>query len=990
MPQEPARPASTNPELQVAARRIAQLEADLNNVRRGMVQQLTSSSRLLKAVFHLDEDYFGGRFQAQETPDNKSSQRDFSIATGVVEAVTEELSGAGAFADSPLLRDGVATLVAAIESLRTQARELDRATAEAIGIPVKDDALPARTFPDNNPLACLTETAGCIRDLEGVAGRVRDRINALHLMLHEAEGAVGQVDPETLSATIADELKARDGELASLRAQALAQQEAHAAELRHWEAELANAQEVGERESDLRHGDWAEVRSLTSEIERLAAADPELTSGDDNEITLSVLRDQLREGGGLEAMAAAAEQVLLAWARLISQRADTAAVELAALNAQLDNATSVLQRKDAELANVREQHAQQLRAKEHERATLAAKVQSTEAGARTSANAQTHTLQAQLDDAQARLTAAQTQLQSSQSELKKRSEHTSELEARLKAADALANEAARLRQALASAQAQLATKVDGSLTPEKNGSEALQARLAQAEVAAADAAILRGKLHDAVTARDAALAEVKRLHEQTAQLGETNTTLTRDLQQARDAAAVATKRAEESARQGEDAGKRVTDQAAKVAAALAEADRLKASEARLNAEVARANEERARLERDRDQGRKSTNAELDQSRTDLTQTRQQLTAARSGETQMRADLAKLAAESATASNRVTALERELSTVKAERSQLDGKLATTVSEAERLRTAQADAAKRDATLAAELGELRGQLASALAGREQAAAQKAAWQEMELALIAQRNAAASERDAFKREAANAVQELSRQSATAERLTRERAELAQRLEERESQLTARVAETSRQLGELKVVSTRQNAELDRLERDLAAKAAAADDGRRRTETDLNRRLAEEATKAGEATKRAESAAKDLAERERKLAELERALAQRQEAERSQAKRITDMERLASDLRGELSTARAGDAERKVLTTRLKTLDESLAQERKRSTDAERSWQSQKLEMKALLGESRQAVLKAKTEMERLITKQERQLAELNEQIRRLTSKE
>ncbi|HEX3133379.1 MAG TPA: hypothetical protein VHX44_07315 [Planctomycetota bacterium] len=83
--------ASPDPALAVASKRIVALEADITNLRKGMVQQLTLSGKLIKAVFALDDDYFGGRFQAQQNQDSPDPFRDFTVVIKVVEAVSEEV-----------------------------------------------------------------------------------------------------------------------------------------------------------------------------------------------------------------------------------------------------------------------------------------------------------------------------------------------------------------------------------------------------------------------------------------------------------------------------------------------------------------------------------------------------------------------------------------------------------------------------------------------------------------------------------------------------------------------------------------------------------------------------------------------------------------------------------------------------------------------------------------------------------------------------------
>jgi hypothetical protein len=265
----------------------------------------------------------------------------------VVAAVSEELTGNAAFADSPLLRDAVGTLTQALASLRKQALELDRIAGEAVGLPTRGETFAARTFPENNPLACLTETSGFIRDLEGITTRVRDRIGALRMMLKEAEGAVSQVNAEEVAGQVTAELKAKEAELAAITQQSQQLQEEQREESQRWQRELAEAREEVARESDMRQGDWAEARSLAAEILRLVEADGAQVD-DDLEITLGVLRDSLQHPG-IEGMMGAAEQAVVAWAKVMTARANSAGSSLAKAQGDVAGPAAEIARLTAEL-----------------------------------------------------------------------------------------------------------------------------------------------------------------------------------------------------------------------------------------------------------------------------------------------------------------------------------------------------------------------------------------------------------------------------------------------------------------------------------------------------------------------------------------------------------------------------------------------------------------------------------------------------------------
>ncbi|MEK7413716.1 MAG: hypothetical protein AAB263_10430 [Planctomycetota bacterium] len=79
------------PELAVAAKRIAALEADVANLRRGMVQQLTATGKLIQHALALDA-HFGGRFLAERQP---NPQEEVAIAVEILTAASAELGGKG-------------------------------------------------------------------------------------------------------------------------------------------------------------------------------------------------------------------------------------------------------------------------------------------------------------------------------------------------------------------------------------------------------------------------------------------------------------------------------------------------------------------------------------------------------------------------------------------------------------------------------------------------------------------------------------------------------------------------------------------------------------------------------------------------------------------------------------------------------------------------------------------------------------------------------
>lgn len=79
------------PEL-AAAKRITSLEADVANLRRGMVQQLTATGRLVQQALALDTKFFQGRFLSDRQP---NPQEEIGIAADILAAAGAELDKRG-------------------------------------------------------------------------------------------------------------------------------------------------------------------------------------------------------------------------------------------------------------------------------------------------------------------------------------------------------------------------------------------------------------------------------------------------------------------------------------------------------------------------------------------------------------------------------------------------------------------------------------------------------------------------------------------------------------------------------------------------------------------------------------------------------------------------------------------------------------------------------------------------------------------------------
>ena len=325
---------SSDPALAVASKRVVDLQAELVATRKGMLHQFTLAGKLTKSVFAIDKDYFGGRFQDKEDQDNPDPFRDLALATKVVEAVSEELQGTSAFADSPVLRDGIANLIAALESARGTATEMDKSGLDAVGLPVRLEGMKTRVFPENNPPGCLAEAASSVHDLNAMMARTRDRFSAMRMMMNEAERArseaessVTLVNVDKIAIDVTNELKAVQQDLKLTRSQLMSTVDSHSQTLKSLRTELDRARRDATSEGDLRQADRAEARSLAAEIARQVELSMPAGSGDDLDITLSVLREALNDDQDMASLAAATEAVVVDWARLAGQqKANTAVI----------------------------------------------------------------------------------------------------------------------------------------------------------------------------------------------------------------------------------------------------------------------------------------------------------------------------------------------------------------------------------------------------------------------------------------------------------------------------------------------------------------------------------------------------------------------------------------------------------------------------------------------------------------------------------------
>lgn len=914
-----------SPELVVLSKKLNQAQADYDELRTSMVQQVSHFRKLVKVVFDLDTGYFGGRFQAQDGVDAKNPQQDLAVALQVVEAVSDELQGASAFADSPLLRDQVANLVAAVEALRATAIDTDRAATQAIGFAGSANqhvVFPARTFPDNNPLACLTQAVGFLRDLQGLVGRFKDRVGALVMMAAEADEARNEAESATMkvvesrstdsfAGAISAELAARDAELAAFRTQALKEQEAHAEENRRIRGEIREritaANEAVARESELRRSDLAEARSLAAEIERLASADPEASKVDDLDITLGVLRESLDgENQELNGITAAAEQVLVQWTRIIGERAASAAKEVSTVRWQLGEAQAKVAPLQAEIVRLT---AEVKRLSDSEKGfTTAREAVSKELSSlRTQVAEQTRELQTRdlaskgRDDVVGR---AQEQQQRVADELARERASRKEDQTRHREALTQAEESskqssatfetviARARDAAETAERQLADvriqlgSVRNEAEQAKVEAARIQAELARAtetlrntqqrETQAAEARVrserqaqdLRAKSDAGATESSHLRGEIERLHADLTKAG-----------QARDAA-IAREQAANAARS--DAERSRNDLTERLEEALHARQQADGQLSATTTKVHDLEREVAALTAVRDRLSQTEAAALDTG-AKLAQAEQLANTVRAERDRLAADLQAVRTEAQARERRGTDAEQDRSRTQATLSERERRIAELGTEAERLRESLADVTAKATTAVAELARLKTLHEGAVQARDQATA--------ELALKLKSEAAASaERDTARAALATAYSERDRLQAQAERQRVDLEQQAKKLQQREDEFSARLTEGARQIGESRQVAETLGAENERLRTEIERTSAQADRAEQRSSSTgiIERKLTETSRLMDEAKARAERGEAELAVSAVRLAELAGELSKAKEAERQQTEYI------------------------------------------------------------------------------------------------------
>ena len=988
--------ASPDPALAVATKRIVSLEADITNLRKGMVQQLTLSGKLIKAVFALDDDYFGGRFQAQQNQDSPDPFRDFTVATKVVEAISEEVQGASAFADSPVLRDGIANLITALEATRGVALEMEKSGIEAVGLPMKPGGIKARQFPENNPPGCLAEAAGSVHDLSAMMANTRDRFSGMRMLMNEAERArteaenvVTPVNVEKIATAITDELKKVQQELKTTRAQLMATLDSHALKEKSLRAELERARREAAVEVDTRKADRAEARSLAAEIARQIENAMPAGSSDDLEITLSVLREALSEDQDIAALAAATEGVVVDWVRLTSEQAAKAA---AAPVAKADDGR-VVAGITAELAAERA-----AREKDHAIAKSAA---------------------AEATQLKTRLAEVERRASGAEQELAKQKERIGQ------AAVAESAELTALKIKLAEVETILAGR-DRDLTAAKDAANAAQRKVSetqgQLEASAKsaqqggdavnrDVVALRAQLSQATTALRIKEDEAKRakeaLQQEQTKNGDAFQNLTRQLHAAQEKLAVTTSELQAARTQAGESGRQLVDlQTRSTQGRESELKQVRETNARelkqaIDAKViaetkfqqldATAKQVEAQRSADLAEARK-TIASLETRTTEL-QSKAETASAEA--TRLKGEVGRIGAEQAKATASLefaTARERQIGTdrerLERERAELQARLDAlrktsdaTVNQSEQtlvgLKKQLAETKAAETEVRAQLTRLTAE--AAVLGEKQGKA------EQEFAALR------SEKDRVTATIQTLTQERDQSRIKLSEIERERArqtEAQGRAEAQARTLSVEVATLNRTEQEATLRADKLTAELAQVrERLAAAQQVGAQASTQQTSfKDLETRL------TGERDAAKTAAASAASERDRLKAQADRLQADHEtltkrleEREGQLTARLTDTSRQLGELK-ETNTRLAGDNERlQVEATRAANArgEAKEALERKDSTS---TWTKRLSDTAAQVDQARTRA----TELERKVNEQRHQLAQFEERLARQTQGE
>ncbi len=841
---------------------------ELAQLRRNMVQQLAASGKLTRAVFDIDRDYFGARFLTKAQESAASPFRDLEVATQVVETLGEELQGAAAFADSPVLRDHIANLVAGIEELRAMLIQMEQASLQSVGLPTDKVALKARVYPETNPLACLAETTGFVRESHAWIVRTVERIKGLGLMLEEAERAradaessVHQISGDEITATLTAEIEARDRDLTDLRQRATdLQDQVNALTRAGAIAEGGLREEItrlsGELEAaaDQVTSDQAEVRSLVVEIERLAA-DCEQEGRpdgrdkvDDLAITVQVLREAVQDRQTpIATLTTAADAVLREWFAWMHRREELNLEELAQTRAfvakhekaqELASKADGAPREQPEMKASADRLAQELNAARQQAAATISERDRLIAELRTAAEQQATATKTATEQAAAALTAAKAQQERTGAAAKAAMERSVALDKdltqaraeidRLRVAEVAARGAGETAQQAAASAALAAAQADAKQAREAAAAAKTQAdqatavaseKAAEADRLRAAAAQAKADLDAAMKACETAKADA---HAARSHANQSQAKIEQAQAEAQKAQAEATKLrididaarqsivdAEAKARSATDAAQRkVTDAGGEVTRLQGQINELQATAKQARSEIERLGGELVKtspLAGERERLVK----ELDQQKQQRERLERELAEARQQRDRAVADLATARDQAAAAVGRIDATAHEHVHLVQERDGLQAQL-------EQLRVgarqAAEQAAKAAAALDQELAQVRGKVAES--------------EQLKTSALKERDESRARLDEMRR----STESLSSQSVQMqEGLAKELQSLRDAEQQARSQLAAaegkvaqqesRLAALERDLAQSKLAVSARQSDIDRLSKEVAA---------------------------------------------------------------------------------------------------------------------------------------------------------------------------
>ncbi len=171
-----------SPELAALARQVAQLEAEREQLRRSLVQQLNATNKVTRRLLTLDQEHFAGRHQTADDVVNPA--QDLQVAEQIVDALAQELVVA-----ERSRRQSEAALTHHLEEHSTQRIAngvLDELTA-------KDQELTNfRRQALTDQEAAAAEIRQVRQDAHDQLVRARDELNQLRAHLAAAEETIGQ------------------------------------------------------------------------------------------------------------------------------------------------------------------------------------------------------------------------------------------------------------------------------------------------------------------------------------------------------------------------------------------------------------------------------------------------------------------------------------------------------------------------------------------------------------------------------------------------------------------------------------------------------------------------------------------------------------------------------------------------------------------------------------------------------------------------------